>query len=90
MSTGSERLFLFIYLDAIKFALLSFFTLKERFCQKRCSSPLSVEMRRSKTSLLRSSMGKAFLSDVRQPKGICVDATEFVLLCPVFLNKSDY
>ena len=56
MSTGSERFFLLIYLDAIKFALLSFFTLKE-VLPKRCSSPLPVDVRRSKTSLLGSSVG---------------------------------
>ena len=56
---------------------------KREVLPKRCSSPLPVDVRRSKTSLLWSSIGKAFLRDVRQPKGICVDATEFVLLCPV-------
>ena len=63
---------------------------KREVLPKRCSSPLPVDVRRSKTSLLGSSIGKAFLSDVRQPGGLCVDATEFVLLCPGFLNKSDY
>ena len=53
--------FLFNILDANKFVLLSVFTLKERFCLRICSksrlksakSPLPVDVRRSKTSLLK-------------------------------------
>ena len=73
-----------------QFYIAKFLYSKREVLPKRCSSPLPVDVRRSKTSLLGSSIGKAFLSDVRQPKGICVDAIEFVLLCPVFLNTSDY
>ena len=60
-STGSERFSLLIYLDATKLVLLSVFTLKERFCPRVCSksrpksakSPHPVDVRRSKTSLLK-------------------------------------
>ena len=60
-STGSEPFSLLIYLNATKFVLLSVFTLIETICPKICSnsrpksakSPFPVEVRRSKTSLLK-------------------------------------
>ena len=60
-STGSERFSLLIYRDATEFVLISVFTLKETFCPRICSksrlnsakSPLPVDVRRSKTSLLK-------------------------------------
>ena len=59
--TGSESCFFLICLDATKFVLPSVFTLKETICTKSSSeslpknaiSPLSVDVRRSKTSLLK-------------------------------------
>ena len=56
MSTGSEDFSLFICLDADKFALLSFFCSSETFNQSLSSdakSPLPVDVRRSKTLLLK-------------------------------------
>ena len=61
MSTGSELFSPLICLEATKFALLSVFTLKETICPRICSktlprsskSPLPVDVRRSKTSLLK-------------------------------------
>ena len=60
-STGSEPFSLLIYLDATKFVLLSVCSLIEMICPKICSnsrpksakSPLPVDVRRSKTSLLK-------------------------------------
>ena len=55
-STGSEDFSLFICVDANKFALLSFFCLPESFNQSLSSdakSPLPVDVRRSKTLLLK-------------------------------------
>ena len=60
-STGSERFSLLMYRDATKFVLLSVFTLKETFSPRMCSksrlksakNPLPVDVRRSKTSLLK-------------------------------------
>ena len=60
-STGSEPFSLLIYLDATKFVLLSVCTLIETICPRICSnsrpksakSPLPVDVRRSKTSLLK-------------------------------------
>ena len=61
MSTGSELFSALICLEATKFVLLSVFTLKETICPRICSktlprsakSPLPVDVRRSKTSLLK-------------------------------------
>ena len=61
MSTGSELFSPLICLEATKFELLSVFTLKETICPRICSktlprgakSPLPVDVRRSKTSLLK-------------------------------------
>ena len=60
-STGSELFSFLICLDATKFVWLSVFTLIETTCPKICSksqlkcakSPLPVDVRRSKTSLLK-------------------------------------
>ena len=60
-STGSEAFFLFICLDAIKFSLLTFFsllkTIHPRVLTKPlpndAKSPLPVDVRRSKTLLLK-------------------------------------
>ena len=61
-STGSEPFSLLICHDATKFVLLSVFTLKETIFPRRCSksrpksatkTPLPVDVRRSKTSLLK-------------------------------------
>ena len=60
-STGSEPFSLLICLDAIKFVLLSVFTLKETICPRICSksrpksakTPLPVDVRCSKTLLLK-------------------------------------
>ena len=60
-STGSEAFSLLISLDAATFVLLSVLTLIETICPKICSksrlksakSPLPVDPRRSKTSLLK-------------------------------------
>ena len=55
-SIGSEDFSLFICLDANKFVLLSFFCLPESFNQslpRDAKSPLPVEVRRSKTLLLK-------------------------------------
>ena len=61
-----RRVFLFfkLYLNATKFVLLSVFTLKGTFCPRICSksrlksakSPYPVDVRRSKTSLLKLPM----------------------------------
>ena len=59
--TGSGPFSLLICLDATKFVLLSVFTLKETICPRICSksrpksakTPLPVDVRRSKTPLLR-------------------------------------
>ena len=61
-----RRVFLFfkLYLNATKFVLLSVFTLKGTFCSRICSksrlksakSPHPVDVRRSKTSLLKLPM----------------------------------
>ena len=61
MSTGSETFSLLISLDATVFVLLSVLILIETICPKICSksrlksakSPLQVDVRRSKTSLLK-------------------------------------
>ena len=60
-STGSEAFSLFIYLDANKFVLLSFFSLIKTIYQRvstkplpnDAKSPLPVDVRRSKTPLLK-------------------------------------
>ena len=60
-STGSEAFFLFIYLDAIKFSLLTFFSLLKTIYPRvltkplpnDAKSPLPVDARRSKTLLLK-------------------------------------
>ena len=60
-STGSEPFSLLICHDATKFVLLSVFTLKETIFSRLCSktrpktakTPLPVDVRRSKTSLLK-------------------------------------
>ena len=60
-STGSERFSLFKCLDTTKSVLLSVFTLTETICPNICSksrlksakSPLPVDVRRSKTLLLK-------------------------------------
>ena len=60
-STGSEAFSILICLDATKFVLLRVFTLIETICLKICLksrlksaiSPLSVDVRRSNTSLLK-------------------------------------
>ena len=62
MSTGGEPFSLLICLGTTKFGLLSVFTLKETICPKICSksrlksakSLLPVDVRRSKTSLLKA------------------------------------
>ena len=64
-STGSEPFSLLICLDATKFVFLSVFTLKETICPRICSksrpisakTPLPVDVRRSKTSLLKLCCG---------------------------------
>jgi len=61
MSTGSEAFSLQICLDATKFVLSSFFTLMTTICPniwaktlpKNVKSPLPVDVRRSKTPLLK-------------------------------------
>ena len=61
MSTGSEVFFLFICLDAIKFSLLTFFSLLKTISPRvltkplpnDAKSPLPVDVRRSKTLLLK-------------------------------------
>ena len=61
MSTRSESFSVLIFLDATKFLSLSVFTLMEKICLKFCSksplksmkSPLLIDLRRSKTSLLK-------------------------------------
>ena len=61
MSTGSEPFSLLISLDATVFVLLSVLILIETICPKMCSksrlksakSPLPVDVRRSRTSLLK-------------------------------------
>ena len=60
-STGSEAFFLFIRLDAIKFSLLTFFSLLKTIYLRvltkplpnDAKSPLPVDVRRSKTLLLK-------------------------------------
>ena len=60
-STGSEAFFLFICLDAIKFSLLTFFSLLKTIYPRvltkplpnDAKSPLPVDVRRSKTLLLK-------------------------------------
>ena len=62
-STGGETFSLLICHDATKFVLQSVFTLKETIFPRRCSksppnstkTPLPVDARRSKTSLLKLS-----------------------------------
>ena len=66
MSTRSEPFSVLIFRDATKFLSLSVFTLIEKICLKFCSkspfksvkSPLSIDLRRSKTSLLKLRTGK--------------------------------
>ena len=60
-STGSEVFFILKHLDAPKFVFLSVLTIIETSCPKRWAKPLSknekrplpVDVRRSKTSLLK-------------------------------------
>ena len=67
-STGSEAFFSFIRLDSNKFVLLSFFSLIKTICPRLwtnplpndAKSPLPVDVRRSKTLLLK-------LSNVQKP-----------------------
>ena len=62
--TGSEPFSLLKYLDATKFACLSFFALIETICKNNCSQsrlksvtcPLPDDVRRSQTSLLKFSV----------------------------------
>ena len=62
-STGSEAFFSFICLDSNKFVLLSFFSLIKTICPRvwtnplpnDAKSPLPVDVRRSKTLLLKLS-----------------------------------
>ena len=66
-STGSEAFFSFICLDSNKFVLLSFFSLIKTICPRvwtnpppnDAKSPLPVDVRRSKTLLLKLSTNKA-------------------------------
>ena len=63
-STGSEAFFLFICLDAIKFSLLTFFSLLKTIYPRVLTKPLPsdaksslpVDIRRSKTLLLKFSI----------------------------------
>ena len=65
MSTRSEPFSVLIFLDATKFLSLSVFTLIEKICLTFCSksplksikSPLLIDLRRSKTSLLKLRTG---------------------------------
>ena len=79
MSTGSEAFFLFICLDAIKFSLLTFFSLLKTIYPRvltkplpnDAKSPLPVDVRRSKTLLLkfnRSSMRRSISSPDQTPR----------------------
>ena len=80
-STGSEAFFLFICLDAIKFSLLTFFSLLKTIYPRvltkplpnDAKSPLPVDVRRSKTLLLKlpniSSIRRSVSSPDETPRG---------------------
>ena len=67
-STGSEAFFLFICLEAIKFSLLTFFSLLKTIYPRvlakplpnDAKSPLPVDVRRSKTLLLKLPSSQCF------------------------------
>ena len=77
-STGSEVFFILKHLDAPKFVFLSVLTIIETSCPKRWAKPLSknekrpllVDVRRSKTSLLKFTYSR--LRPAPPPPGISV------------------
>ena len=75
-STGSEAFSLFIYLGANKFVLLSFFSLIKTIYQRvstkplpnDAKSPLPVDVRRSKTPLLKLPNSTQLISAQESPQ----------------------
>ena len=76
-STGSEAFFLFICLDAIKFSLLTFFSLLKTIYPRvltkplpnDAKSPLPVDVRRLKTLLLKVPSTRELKTATRTAKG---------------------
>ena len=72
--TGSDVFFILKHLDATKFVFLSVFTIIETICQKNCAKPaykikrpLPVDVRRSKTSLLKLTNMDLMIRQRRRP-----------------------
>ena len=80
-STGSEVFLILKCLDATKFVLLSFFTIMETTCSKIWAKPppvnkkslLAVDVRRSKTSLLKLSNTRTKTAAKTSPKAMFTD-----------------